>query len=515
MKGFKFRVIENVLGGSNMFFPLFLTSLVVSLGYCNLVMASDDLTTLQYEDRASIVSNITDLLIESYIFPEMGVHCGAFIHARLLDGDYETFNDQKDFAKRLTEDLRSVCHDKHMTVIARSLHPSTSEAHNSNRVELPESEIERLRNYDFQEVKILEGNVGYLDLRGFSALPEAAPTAVAAMNFLANADAVIIDLRKNGGGCPTMVQIIASYFFKRDQLVHLMSRESRFQEQIDQTWTIPYVPGPSMLEMPLFLLTSSRTFSAAESFAYGLQQQNRATLIGQTTKGGAHPIAGFPLTETMLIYIPYARAINPISGTNWEGVGVKPHVEVSAEATFDKGLAMAQEAAARHRVANQKSIRARDTMEQTLLRLANKLVEEGRSEEAIIHLTILTNAYPKRPTAWRRLIELQCRFGMADQIEATLARAMDHGVANEGYLDRLGYALLGDGHIEAATKVFEFEAKIYTTSTYAYGALGEVYRKTGKIEQAIKAFERSIMLNPHNEFSVNQLNEIRIKSDKP
>ena len=116
-------------------------------------------------------------------------------------------------------------------------------------------------NYGFREIKILAGNIGYLDLRGFMAAELAGETAVAAMGFLAHADAVIVDLRHNGGGSPSMIQLLSSYFFGRR--THLNSFFWRGKEQIDQTWTLPHVPGTVRPDVPLYVLTSARTFSAA------------------------------------------------------------------------------------------------------------------------------------------------------------------------------------------------------------------------------------------------------------
>ena len=149
------------------------------------------------------------------------------------------------------------------------------------------------------------------------------------MGFLAGADAVIIDLRHNGGGNPSMIQLLSSYLF--EEPVHLNSFFHRGQEQIDQFWTLPHVPGTRFPDTPLYILTSSYTFSAAEEFTYNLKHLKRATIVGEVTGGGAHPGGTFGIQGGFSIFIPTGRAINPITKTNWEGTGIEPHVKTSAD----------------------------------------------------------------------------------------------------------------------------------------------------------------------------------------
>ena len=166
------------------------------------------------------------------------------------------------------------------------------------------------------------------------------PTAIAAMNFLANANAVIFDLRENGGGHPAMVALISSYLFCKP--THLNDLWERKDDKTEQYWTLSYVPGKRLAEQSAYVLTSSRTFSAAEEFSYNLQQLDRASIVGETTGGGAHPVSGYRIDDRFQVMVPFARAINPISKTNWEGVGVKPDVEAPAAEALDKALQLAR-----------------------------------------------------------------------------------------------------------------------------------------------------------------------------
>jgi C-terminal processing protease CtpA/Prc len=151
---------------------------------------------------------------------------------------------------------------------------------------------------------------------------------VAAMGFLAHADALIVDLRDNHGGQPTMVQLILSYFF--DTPTHLNDIYIRPDNTTRQYWTLPYVPGPRLIDTPLYVLTSKRTFSGAEEFTNDLKSQKRAAIVGERTRGGAHPLNTIPIGEHFVVGIPVGRPINPITHGDWEGTGVAPDVETVA-----------------------------------------------------------------------------------------------------------------------------------------------------------------------------------------
>lgn len=176
-----------------------------------------------------------------------------------------------------------------------------------------------------------------LDLNEFVHPHVAGETMHAAMTFLAHTDALIIDLRSNGGGDAAMVQFLCSYFFDAFEAEHIQLNGlyDRRKDLLQQFWVFPYVPGTRYLDKPLYLLTSQRTFSAAEEFAYDLQQLKRALVVGERTSGGAHAGLFYPVMTHFMAFIPTFRAINPISGTNWEGVGVQPDLPVAPEEALD------------------------------------------------------------------------------------------------------------------------------------------------------------------------------------
>jgi len=280
------------------------------------------------------IQSIEKLLSENYVFPEVAKKMSKHIHKQLNKGRYSKIKDGNAFADRLTQDLQSISKDKHLRIIfdpkrASSMKIRESEPENN---EPPPEFIRNAKraNFGFKEVKIIDGNIGYLNLTNFFDVSVGGKTAVAAMNFFANADALIIDLRKNGGGSPSMIQLITSYLYESES-VHLNNFYWRPSDSHTQTWTLPHVDGTRRPEMPVYVLTSKSTFSAAEEFSYNLLNLERATLIGETTGGGAHPGGTRVVNDEFIIWLPQGRAINPITNTNWEGVGVKPHFEVDSK----------------------------------------------------------------------------------------------------------------------------------------------------------------------------------------
>jgi C-terminal processing protease CtpA/Prc len=222
----------------------------------------------------------------------------------------------------------------------------------------------RSLNYGFERAERLPGNIGYLDLRAFMDAREGGATAAAAMAFLANTNALIVDIRRNGGGGPEMVALVSSYLF--DERVHLNSLYWREGDRTDQFWTTDWVPGPRFGgSRPVYVLTSGETFSAAEEFAYNLQTRKRATIVGETTGGGAHPGGPARLTEHFRLFIPRGRAINPVTGDNWEGRGVKPDVPVPAT----DALRTARVLAMRERLSQVKDAELKGELERLLREL--------------------------------------------------------------------------------------------------------------------------------------------------
>jgi hypothetical protein len=298
--------------------------------------AADDKpdATLDAATRTEVIEATLKKLNEAYVLPDVARKMDEAIRERLKNKEYDEIRSGKDLAEALTKHLRDVCHDKHLRVIYsdRTL-PSESPGDEGR----PSAEMrEKMRqygaviNYGFNKVERLPGNVGYLSLDGFFPAEFGAETACAAMNFLANTDALIIDLRNNHGGSPDMVALLCSYLFDAEP-VHLNDLYFRPDDSTHQWWTLPYVPGKRFVDKPVYVLTSKETFSAAEEFTYNLKTRKRATIVGETTGGGANPGGTRRINDHFAVWVPSGRAINPVTRTNWEGTGVKPDLDVPAD----------------------------------------------------------------------------------------------------------------------------------------------------------------------------------------
>ncbi len=303
--------------------------------------------TLDAAKKRAVVDEIATLLNKNYIFAETAKTLEEALRANLAAGDFDNANEAPAFAQAVSRLLLEVGKDRHMGFaynpamaedLRRLMGRSGEEAKKVRERQLFDA---RRDNFGFRKVERLPGNIGYLDFRVFESPADAGATAVAAMNFLAYCDAVIVDLRQNGGGDPAQIQLISSYFFAEP--VHLNDLYARAADRTENYWTLPYVPGAKAVDADLYILTSARTFSGAEEFTYNMKNLKRATVIGETTGGGAHPTNTMIVQHDYLLRVPFARAINPVSKTNWEGTGVAPDIAVPAAQAFDRAYTMAVE----------------------------------------------------------------------------------------------------------------------------------------------------------------------------
>lgn len=289
--------------------------------------------TIDAAARTQIIESISKRLNEAYVFPDVAKKMEASLREHVAKKDYDQITSSRAFAETLTKDLQAVSKDKHLRV--RYSHEPLPVRPSGPREPSAEQREEERRemnwmNHGFNKAERLRGNIGYIEFRGFFDPDLGAETVAAAMNFVASTDALIIDLRSNGGGSPEMVALVCSYLFGAEP-VHLNDLYWREGNRTDEFWTRKEVAGKRYLNKDVYVLTSKRTFSGAEEFAYNLKNLKRATIVGETTGGGAHPGGGFRINEHFNMFVPTGRAISPITKTNWEGTGVKPDIEVPAD----------------------------------------------------------------------------------------------------------------------------------------------------------------------------------------
>ena len=276
---------------------------------------------LDAKRRRALIDAAARAIEANYVFPDVGRRMAEALRERGARGDYEHMSDCTAFAARLTDDLRALCHDKHLRV-----------TYNDGRLPPPGAQ-----HLGFGDIEHLHGNIARVAINGFPPVARVRDAVAAFMSDVADADALIIDLRANHGGDPSTVALVASYLFD-DQPVHLNDVVER-DGTTRAFWTQPTVAGKRFGgKKPVYVLTSAETFSGGEELAYDLQSLRRATLIGETTGGGANLTGAHTLDDWFMIGVPWARPINPVTKTNWEGVGVRPDVATKATAALDEAL---------------------------------------------------------------------------------------------------------------------------------------------------------------------------------
>lgn len=318
--------------------------IVIVIG--NIVIAAQDApkppdSTIDAATKSEAIDSLLKELNDRYVFPEVAKKMETDIRARQKNKEYDSITSAQEFAKKLTDDLQSVSRDKHMRVrFSQRPIPVRKADEEETAEEKKENErMMKINNYGFVKVENMRGNIGYIDFRGFMNPEGGAETVAAAMNFVSNSDALIFDLRQNGGGDPAMVALICSYLF--GEKIHLNDLYWREGDKTEEFWTNPKVIGKKFLDKNVYVLTSNRTFSGAEEFSNNLKVLKRATIVGETTGGGANPGGMFRLTEHFGIFIPTGRAINPVTKTNWEGTGVEPDVKVPQDQALKTAYSLA------------------------------------------------------------------------------------------------------------------------------------------------------------------------------
>lgn len=301
----------------------------------NIVPEGTTAQTLRIDaaERAVVIDSLAAKTDRNYVFADVARRIVDSLRARRARGAYDRYTNQLAFAERLRIELLDLSHDKHIGVnyvpFALPAGPSPTPPPGGPPANAPQM---RLPPCVFEQ-RTLDDDTGYVKFDVFRQPQECAKEAAAMMNGVATTRALIVDLRTNGGGAPEMVAFIASYLVSKR--THLNDQWTRATGQTEEFWSSDDVPGPRFGgEKPVYVLTSARTFSGGEELAYDLQALKRATIVGEVTGGGAHVTATGRIGDHLLLSLPIRRAINPVTKTNWEGVGVQPDVKVRADSAL-------------------------------------------------------------------------------------------------------------------------------------------------------------------------------------
>lgn len=292
-----------------------------------LILGSTAFAQLTSEEKKTVIDNLSKEMIERYVVKAKAEEVAKSLKANLSGGAYNSLSNGKDFAAKLVADANAIVKDAHFRIrYSEAVLPIRKEAGEPSKAEIEEAEkFTRLINAGFEEVKRLGGNLGYIRFFGFHD-PKAAERAIqASMQFVQDTDALIFDIRDNGGGDPETVKMLCSYLFEKPTHVNTI-----YFRNGEKTQTVEYKTGKpkgKRYSKPVYVLVSKRTGSGAEEFAYDLQTQKRATILGENTWGGANPGGNVRLTDHFMAFIPVGMAMNPITKKNWEGTGVTPDIK--------------------------------------------------------------------------------------------------------------------------------------------------------------------------------------------
>lgn len=302
---------------------------LVFLFICSLIMGQGQSVHIDKQEKGQVIDSLSIILSNYYIFPEKIPSTVALIKTNFKKGVYDRIDDPNEFADKLTQDVISITNDNHFRI---AFDPETVIEERKYQVNSSTSTSEKdaVSNFGFDQVKILNGNIGYINLTGFYDLSYSSAPLNAAMNFVSNTNALIIDLRNNHGGASDLGPYFSAFFFKEPQLLYDFYTRENNKTTHQQYWTQTYVHGKRFTDIPIFILTSNFTFSAAEAFAYTLQSLKKATIVGENSGGGAHMWTGKIVTDNFYAHIPFSRPVDPRTNTNWEVAGVNPDVKCDA-----------------------------------------------------------------------------------------------------------------------------------------------------------------------------------------
>lgn len=418
------------------------------------------------DQRAEIVDDLATKLETHYVYESDGRAMATLLRKNLANGRYDGDLDDMAFAEQLQSAIRSVREDKHLRVSAPRGKGDGATKKKKKRRTPSISSVHR--------VEVFDGNIGYMDLRGFGQNEEWKHHVDGAMAILRNADAWIFDLRKNNGGGGEAVSYLAGYLF--DERTHLVTHMRRGESAEEEIWSasgdVAYDGRP---EVPVYVLTSSHTFSAAEAFTFGMKSSGRATIVGERTGGGGHFGGPRPLPGDFSIWLPVGRAYNPETGLGWEADGIRPDVAVPAEDALDQVLAIARPVAAERM---QERIAAREALRNRIMEIlvnAGGLVGDGKVDAA------------------------------GDMLNTEFQSLHDEGNLDEGMVNDAGYHALGGGNATLARLVLEWNVTHYPESPNVHDSLGEALAMEGDVAGAIASYQRVLDLDPDNQYAKGQI----------
>lgn len=424
--------------------------------------------------KAGVLQKIADSLEVHYVLADRAKGYADEFRAKCASGAYDSCTEAGSFAERVTTDLVAITGDKHLNfrvIVAGHLEQTAAGSlHHPVRY----YGFRMRENVGFYKLEWIEPRIGYLDLRRFNSFGEARDMALAAMKFLANARAIVIDIRQNGGGSG---DYLSSYFLPYP--TQLSGVYSRRDSSLTEIWTRRDIGMEPRTDVPLFVLIGPNTFSSAEYFAYDLKTRKRATLVGEPTKGGAHSVDLFSIDDQFEFYISTARAVSPVTGENWEGTGVIPDISVPVTSALDTALVEARKAAEAY----------------------------GRSEDEELKKAV-DEMQRYADDAARLYRENKKEAGDA-ALEALFEIAAETGFLSEFFVDVFAYNFQSAQDEEMYFAILDKSVELFPDSPTAWERLGDAYLSKGNNELALRAFRKVLDLDPGDRNAAKMIKEMQ------
>lgn len=411
-----------------------------------LTLYAQNTSNVTKEEIKQVIDKASDSLSYYYVNLEMGNKIGEHLKKQELLGTFKNITHPDSLAKKVTKELRAVNGDLHLYLMHRPIKKEGSQPQNIVRT--------KPLNYSLTELKILENNIGYLKIQSFSNWDyyyETRSAMTSAMKLLEDSNAIIFDVRGNRGGVPRLVAFLISYLFPPER-IHLAEYTHRYQNSSYGMYTEETVPGKRLSDVPIYVLVNKRSASAAEEFAYFLKHQKRATIIGESTAGAGYGAMWHRLNDRFVISISSEEDINPVTKSNFEKVGVQPHIVVKS----DEALQKAEELA---KIASQDYEKARKN-------------KQGRLQKEFNEITLNSS-----------LNEIK-RIVLACQQEALI---------NLSDINNLGYRFL-QSNSKISEAIFKINVELYPTFSNVYDSYGDALVANKKFTEAKRNYQKAIEL---------------------
>jgi len=428
-----------------------------TLGYF-LPSTAQDHEFVSKEERTEVLQRLKDSLAYYYVDYQEGLTLGNLLLNNEKKGVYASIKHPDSLAQRLTDDLRKHRGDLHLYVGHK---PAIANA----AIRLSQSPTKgKLTNYGFTETSILEGNIGYVKITHFSDwqfYEEAKEAITSTLKIIENTDSIIFDLRDNPGGVPHLASYLISYLFDSEP-VHLTQYIHRYNNGGYGVYTQTNIPGKKLPHTPVYVLVNNKTASAGEEFAYWLKHQKRATIVGDTTAGGGYGVLRHWLNDRFMAYISSEEEKNPITGTNFQGIGVIPQVTLGPD---EDALSIAKEMA---------------TQKMKQMHVARKAIYEELTKE-------WASISQKMPT---------------HKILSILSKCHQANIADRAAINRMGYYFLNEWKsTEKAEEIFKLNVEFHPESPNVYDSYGEALETNGKLTMAASNFKKAYRLGVANNSS--------------